>query len=53
MAIRLDHPKKCYYFYDPEIKVPCEGSNSAAIAFQKAMKRILINDPEISSMIES
>ena len=53
MAIRLDHPKKCYYFDDPDIKLKCEGSNSAAIAFQKAMKRILINDPEISSMIES
>ena len=53
MAIRLDHPKKCYYFDDPDKKIKCEGSNSAAIAFQKAMKRILINDPEISSMIES
>ena len=53
MAIRLDHPKKCYYFDDPDIKLKCEGSNSAAIAFQKAMKRILINDPEVSSKIES
>ena len=53
MAIRLDHPKKCYYFDNPDKKLKCEGSNSAAIAFQKAMKRILINDPEVSSKIES
>jgi hypothetical protein len=30
----------------------CEGSNSASIAFQKAMKRILINDPDIKSKLE-
>ena len=53
MAIRLDHPKKCYYFDNPDKKLKCEGSNSAAIAFQKAMKRILINDSEVSSKIES
>ncbi len=52
MAIRLDHPKKCFYFDNPERKLDCEGSNSAAIAFQKAMKRILINDPEINSELE-
>jgi len=53
MAIRLDYPKKCFYFDNPEIKLKCEGSNSAAIAFQQAMERILINDPEINLGIES
>ena len=53
MAIRLDYPKKCFYFDNPEIKLKCEGSNSAAIAFQQAMERILINDPEINLVIES
>tara|TARA_B100000795_G_scaffold154075_1_gene115505 strand:+ start:459 stop:2312 length:1854 start_codon:yes stop_codon:yes gene_type:complete len=47
MAVRLDYPKKCFASWDPTIKIQCEGSNSAAIAFQKAMKRILTNDPEI------
>jgi len=53
MSIRLDYPKKCFYFDNPEIKLKCEGSNSAAIAFQQAMERILINDPEINLGIES
>ena len=52
MAIRLDYPKKCFYFNNPEMKIKCEGSNSAAIAFQQAMQRILINDTEINSQVE-
>jgi len=52
MAVRFDYPKKCYYYNDPNIKVRCKGSNSAAVAFQKAMERILINDPEIKSKIK-
>ena len=52
MAVRLDHPKKCFVYRRPEIKRRCEGSNSASIAFQKAMKRILINDSEMNSLLE-
>ena len=52
MAVRLDYPKKCFYYNKLDKKIDCEGSNSAAIAFQKAMKRILINDPEINSALE-
>ena len=53
MAVRLDHPKKCFVHRRPELKRRCEGSNSASIAFKKAMQRILINDPEINSELES
>jgi cell division protein FtsI (penicillin-binding protein 3) len=52
MAVRLDYPKKCFVSWDPTMRNRCEGSNSASIAFQKAMKRILINDPEIKSKFE-
>ena len=52
MAVRLDYPKKCFVSWDPTMRNQCEGSNSASIAFQKAMKRILINDPEIKSKFE-
>jgi len=52
IAVRIDYPKKCFYYDDLTRKISCEGSNSAAIAFQKAMKRILINDPEIKSKFE-
>ena len=52
IAVRIDYPKKCFYYNDLTRKISCEGSNSAAIAFQKAMKRILINDPEIKSKFE-
>jgi len=52
MAVRLDHPKKCYLSWDPTRRNRCEGSNSAAMAFQKAMQRILINDSEINSQVE-
>ncbi len=52
MAVRLDHPKKCFVHRRPELKRRCEGSNSASIAFKKAMQRILINDPEINSELE-
>ena len=53
MAVRLDHPKKCFVYRRPELKRRCEGSNSASIAFKKAMQRILINDSEINSQVES
>ena len=53
MAVRLDSPKKCFVSWDPTLRNRCEGSNSAAMAFQKAMERILINDPEIQSKLES
>jgi len=53
MAVRLDHPKKCFVSWDPTLRNRCEGSNSAAMAFQKAMQRILINDSEINSQVES
>ena len=52
MAVRLDYPKKCFVYWNPTMRNRCEGSNSASIAFQKAMKRILINDPEIKSKFE-
>jgi len=53
MAVRLDYPKKCFASWDPTLRNRCEGSNSAAMAFKKAMERILINDPEIQSKLES
>ena len=53
MAVRLDYPKKCFVSWDPTLRNRCEGSNSAAMAFKKAMERILINDPEIHSKLES
>ena len=46
MAVRLDYPKKCFVSWDPTLRNRCEGSNSASIAFQKSMQRILINDSE-------
>ena len=52
MAVRLDHPKKCFVSWDPTLRNRCEGSNSASMAFQKAMQRILINDSEINSKVE-
>ena len=52
MAVRLDYPKKCFVSWDPTMRNRCEGSNSASMAFKKAMERILINDPEIISMLE-
>ena len=53
MAVRLDYPKKCFVSWDPTLRNRCEGSNSASMAFQKAMQRILINDSEINSRIDS
>ena len=52
MAVRLDHPKKCFVSWDPTLRNRCEGSNSASMVFQKAMQRILINDSEINSQVE-
>ena len=51
MAVRLDYPKKCFVSWDPTMRNRCEGSNSASMAFKKAMERILINDPEVISLI--
>lgn len=53
MAVRLDYPKKCFVSWDPTMRNRCEGSNSASMAFKKAMERILINDPEVISLLES
>ena len=53
IAVRLDYPKKCIASWEPFPKIPCEGSNSAAMAFKVAMERILINDLEIHSKSES
>ena len=53
MAVRLDYPKKCFVSWDPTLRNRCEGSNSASMAFQKAMQRILINDSDINSRIDS
>jgi len=53
IAVRIDYPKKCFASWDPAIKIRCLGSNSAAMAFKVAMKRILVNDLEIQSMSES
>ena len=52
MAVRLDYPKKCFVSWDPTLRNRCEGSNSAAMAFQKAMKRILINDSVMNAQVE-
>ena len=52
MAVRLDYPKKCFVSWDPTLRNRCEGSNSAAMAFQKTMKRILINDSEMNAQVE-
>jgi cell division protein FtsI (penicillin-binding protein 3) len=52
MAVRLDYPKKCFVSWDPTMRNRCEGSNSASMAFKKAMERILINDPEVISFLE-
>ena len=53
IAVRIDYPKKCFASWNPTIKIRCLGSNSASIAFKKAMERILINDLEIHSVSES
>ncbi len=53
IAVRLDYPKKCIASWEPFPKIPCEGSNSAAMAFKVAMERILVNDLEIQSVSES
>ena len=49
MAIRLDHPKKCYNYYHPDVRNKCGGSNSAAITFRVAMENILSNDQSIKT----
>ncbi len=47
MAVRLDHPKKCYTSWNPNLAQKCEGSNSAAMVFKEAMGHILSNDASI------
>ncbi|SFV77473.1 Cell division protein FtsI [Peptidoglycan synthetase] [hydrothermal vent metagenome] len=47
MAIRLDHPKKCYNYYNPDKLNKCGGANSAAIVFSDTMKHILTSDNSI------
>ena len=50
MAVRLDYPKKCYTYWDPNKRNKCEGSNSAAIVFKDAMENILASDQSIKLM---
>jgi len=47
MAIRLDHPKKCYNYYYPDKRNKCGGANSAAMTFKDAMENILTADQSI------
>ena len=47
IAVRLDHPKKCYTSWNPNLANKCEGSNSAAMVFKEAMGHILSNDASI------
>jgi cell division protein FtsI (penicillin-binding protein 3) len=44
IAVRLDHPKQCFASWDTTLKIRCEGSNSASMAFRDAMEQILNND---------
>jgi len=53
MAIRLDYPKKCYTYWNPDLRNRCEGSNSASMTFKEAMKNILTNDNSIDLMSDS
>jgi len=47
LAVRLDYPKQCFVSWDPSKRRRCEGSNSAAITFKDAMKKILNADASI------
>lgn len=47
MAVRLDHPKKCYTYWDPNKQDKCGGANSASMTFQHAMNDILNNDSSL------
>ena len=49
MAVRLDHPKRCYNYYNSNNRGKCEGSNSAAMTFRKAMENILSSDQSIKT----
>jgi len=42
MSINLNKPKKCFRGYTNK-PFKCEGSNSAAIAFNEVMEKILNN----------
>ncbi len=48
MVVRLDHPKKCYTYYDPNLRNRCEGSNSAAMVFKDTMAHILATDTSLT-----
>ena len=47
LAVRLDYPKQCFVSWDPNLRNRCEGSNSAAMTFKDAMKKILDADANI------
>ena len=47
MAVRLDYPKQCFTWWNPDLRSPCEGSNSAAMTFKDAMGKILNADASI------
>jgi cell division protein FtsI (penicillin-binding protein 3) len=53
MAIRLDHPKKCYNYYYPDKRNKCGGSNSAAMTFKDAMENILTGDQSIKLLAKN
>jgi|GEM_PF-117148 len=53
MAVRLDYPKKCYTYWDPNKRNKCEGSNSAAMVFKDAMENILTTDQSIKLLAKN
>jgi len=53
IAVRLDHPKQCFASWDPTLKIRCEGSNSASMAFRAAMEQILNNDLSLQPKSDS
>jgi len=53
MAIRLDHPKKCYNYYYPDKRNKCGGANSAAMTFKDAMENILTSDQSIKLLAKN
>ena len=53
IAVRLDHPKQCFASWDPTLKIRCEGSNSASMAFRDAMEQILNNDLSLQPKSDS
>ena len=53
MAVRLDHPKKCYTSWDPSVRNKCGGSNSASMVFKDAMENILTADQSIKLLAKN